>query len=92
MPLLPSPRKRHARKKEEAPAAEEVKSGEEWAHAADQADAKKLSLDEVRAALQTFTASKGVPAGIELLKKYGAGRISELEEANYAAFAADCAA
>jgi hypothetical protein len=55
-------------------------------------EAKSLSLDEVRAALQSFTASKGVPAGIELLKKYNAGRISELEEANYAAFAADCAA
>jgi hypothetical protein len=55
------------------------------------ADAKPLSLDEVRAALQQFTASKGVPAGIELLKKYNAGRISELAEENFAAFAAECA-
>lgn len=53
---------------------------------------KPLSLDEVRAALQQFTASKGVPAGIELLKKYNAGRISELAEENFAAFAAECAA
>jgi hypothetical protein len=56
------------------------------------ADAPALTLDEVRAALQQFTASKGVPAGIELLKKYNAGRISELAEENFAAFAAECAA
>lgn len=55
------------------------------------AQAKTLTLDEVRAALQQFTASKGVPAGIELLKKYNAGRISELAEEHFAAFAAECA-
>lgn len=70
---------------EDAPtqeAAPEVRSGQEWAKAA--------TLDDVRAALQTFTAANGVPAGIELLKKYGAARVSELAEANYAAFLADC--
>jgi hypothetical protein len=51
---------------------------------------KPLSLDEVRAALQQFTASNGVPAGIELLKKYNAARISELGEEHYGAFIADC--
>lgn len=54
-------------------------------------EAKPLTLDEVRAALQQFTASKGVPAGIELLKKFNAGRISELEEGDYASFVAECA-
>lgn len=54
--------------------------------------AKPLTLDEVRAALQQYTASKGVPAGIELLKKFGAGRISELDADNYASFVAECAA
>jgi len=52
---------------------------------------KPASLDEVRAALQAFTAKSGVPAGIELLKKYNAARISELEEQHYGAFIADCA-
>lgn len=53
---------------------------------------KPLTLDEVRAALQTFTASKGVPAGIELLKEFGAGRVSELDAGKYANFVAKCAA
>lgn len=54
--------------------------------------AKALSVDEVRAALQQFTAAKGVPAGVALLKEFGAGRISELDASNYAAFVARCAA
>lgn len=56
------------------------------------AEAKPLTIDEVRAALQQFTAAKGVPAGIELLKKFNASRISELAEDNYASFVAECAA
>lgn len=55
-----------------------------------QADPATFTIDEVRAALQQFTASKGVPAGIELLKKFGAGRISELAEGDYASFVAEC--
>lgn len=53
---------------------------------------RALSIDEVRAALQQYTAAKGVPAGIELLKKFSAGRISELAAEQYAAFVAECAA
>ena len=53
---------------------------------------KPLSLDEVRAALQQFTATKGVPAGIELLKTFDAGRISELVAGKYAEFVEACAA
>ena len=58
---------------------------------AGQSTDKKLTLDEVRAALQLFTSTNGVPAGIELLKKYGAGRVSELAEENFAAFVKECA-
>lgn len=54
------------------------------------ADPATFTIDEVRAALQQFTAAKGVPAGIELLKKFGAGRISELAEGDYASFVAEC--
>ena len=54
-------------------------------------DPATFTLDEVRAALQQFAADKGVPAGIELLKKFGAGRISELKEDDYASFIAECA-
>lgn len=62
------------------------------AEAAAASPSKVYSLDEVRAALQQFTAAKGVPAGIELLKKFGAGRISELADTDYASFVAECAA
>jgi hypothetical protein len=37
-----------------------------------------VSIDDLRAALQGFTSAKGMPAGIELLKKFGCSRISEL--------------
>ena len=77
----------------------EVKTGQEWQAAAvePQVEAqpeapKTITLDDVRGALQAFTAQKGVPAGIELLKKFGAGRISELAQENYAAFVQACAA
>ena len=85
----PAPEKKPRKKKEEVaepvvdttPVAEpETKSVSD----------KPASLDEVRAALQAFTAKSGVPAGIELLKKYNAARISELEEQHYGAFIADC--
>lgn len=70
----------------DAPAAvEETVSG------ADVSEAKPLTLDEVRAALQQFTTANGIPAGIALLKEFNAGRISELDASNYSAFAARCA-
>ena len=71
---------------EEAAAAEEP----EAPVVQETADPATFTIDEVRAALQQFTAAKGVPAGIELLKKFGAGRISELAEGDYASFVAEC--
>lgn len=94
----PAPEKK-GRAKKSAPSAEAQPESSEASGAADTTATattasptdKPLTLDEVRAALQAYTASKGVPAGIELLKKYGAGRISELAEGDFAAFVADCA-
>jgi hypothetical protein len=37
-----------------------------------------ISIDDLRAALQGFTSAQGMPAGIDLLKKFGCSRISEL--------------
>jgi hypothetical protein len=53
---------------------------------------KPITLDDVRAALQKFTSVSGIPAGIELLKKFGANRISELKAEDYAAFVEGCEA
>lgn len=50
----------------------------------------EATLDDVRTALQAFTADKGVPAGIELLKEFGAARISELKSEHYGAFIGKC--
>lgn len=90
----PTPEKKTRAKKSVATAGEvptsSTPAADTAASAASSTD-KPLTLDEVRAALQAFTAAKGVPAGIELLKKYNAGRISELAEENFAAFVADCA-
>lgn len=58
--------------------------------AAPAVDAKPLSLDEVRAALQLFTGKHGMQAAIKLLGEFGAGRISELKPEQYAAFAEKC--
>ena len=49
-----------------------------------------LTLDDVRAALQAFTATQGVPAGIALLKEYDAARISELKSEQYGDFIMAC--
>lgn len=54
------------------------------------ASAAAPTLDDVRAALQGFTGSKGVPAGIELLKEFAAARISELKAEQFAAFIEKC--
>lgn len=54
--------------------------------------AKPLTVDDVRAALQGFTAAHGVPAGLALLKTFGASRISELKAEDYPAFVKGCAA
>jgi hypothetical protein len=52
----------------------------------------RLSLDDVRACLQSFSRKNGVPASVELLKKYGASRISDLDVKHYEAFRAECGA
>lgn len=54
-------------------------------------DPAVFTLDEVRSALQQYTAAKGIGAGVALLKEFGAGRISELAEGDYASFVAGCA-
>lgn len=54
-------------------------------------DPAVFTLDEVRSALQQYTAAKGIGAGVALLKEFGAGRISELAESDYASFVAGCA-
>ncbi len=57
----------------------------------DASEPATYTLDDIRDALQTYTAAKGVPAGVELLKKYGAVRSSELAEQHYASFIKECA-
>jgi hypothetical protein len=52
----------------------------------------RLSLDDVRACLQSFSRKNGVPASVELLKKYGASRISDLDVKHYEAFRQECGA
>ena len=52
----------------------------------------RLSLDDVRARLQSFSRKNGVPASVELLKKFGASRISDLDVKHYGAFAQECEA
>lgn len=78
-----------------APSVPEAGSNAEVSDAVPTAKAasdKELSIDDVRAALQQFTVAHGVPKGIELLKEYGASRISELGAEHYAAFVEACAA
>lgn len=52
--------------------------------------AKAYTIDDVRAALQAFTAEHGMADGIALLKNFGAARVSELKVGDYAAFIAGC--
>lgn len=96
--------KRGRKPKVDAPEPEPITSGDEWKVPETKPDpqrdanpqpegepVKQLTLDDVRGALQQFTAEKGVPAGVELLKKFNAGRISELAAADYAEFVKACA-
>lgn len=45
-----------------------------------QESAQPITIDDLRAALQVFTAKNGIEAGKALLEKHGAGRISEMVE------------
>jgi hypothetical protein len=73
-PEVEKPKARKPKAKEEAPVAETPP----WVEAAPKA--QPLTIDDLRAALQRFTAKEGMPAGIELLKGFGCNRISELAE------------
>jgi len=58
-----------------------------------QESAQPITIDQLRAALQTFTAKNGIEAGMPLLAKYNARRISEMveqSEADKAAFIKEC--
>lgn len=50
--------------------------------------AQPITIDDLRDALQGFTAKNGIEAGKALLEKHGAGRISEMAEQPEAAKAA----
>lgn len=57
--------------------------------------AQPITIDDLRAALQVFTAKNGIEAGKALLEKHGAGRISEMAEQSEdakAAFIKECQA
>lgn len=56
-----------------------------------QATTGSLTLDDVRSALQKYTQKHSIEAGIELLKKFGAQRVSELAADRYAEFVGGCA-
>lgn len=49
-----------------------------------------LTVDDMRAALHSFSRKQGVPASAELLKKFDASRISDLNPARYADFLKEC--
>lgn len=74
---------------EETPENEQIQRVEP-APAAVEQSAKEYTIDDVRGALQAFTAKAGIEGGIQLLRNFGAQRISELKASDYAAFVAGC--
>ncbi|HEX3139921.1 MAG TPA: hypothetical protein VHQ87_07690, partial [Rhizobacter sp.] len=85
--------KRKAKPKEDTPAATPGPEVASPAANTDPVQAQHLTIDDLRAALQRFTAAHGMPAGIELLKGFECARISELAEKGddvKAAFVAKC--
>ena len=65
----------------------------EQAPAAPAQEAAPITIDDLRAALQVFTAKNGIEAGMPLLAKYNARRISEMAEQSEeakAAFIKEC--
>lgn len=78
---------------EETPENEEIPAVELAPAAVEQVPAEvaiPYTIDDVRAALQAFTAKAGIDGGIQLLKNFGAQRISELKASDYAAFVGAC--
>lgn len=55
-------------------------------------DTKAYTLDDVRAKLQAFTTAKTIDAGLDLLREFGASRVSEVKPEQYAEFMAKCEA
>lgn len=51
-----------------------------------------LTVDDMRAALQSFSRKHGVPASVDLLKKFDASRISDLAPSKYTDFLKECGA
>ena len=93
----PATDKKRGRKPKEVVAVERVKESASPVEPQSGTDAvvsaphdKPLTLDDVRAALQQYTAVKGIVEGMRLLRKYDAGRVSELSADKYSAFIAEC--
>ena len=93
-PASPAPEKKTRKAKvTEAAAPSQGNPGDSDAQSTPEPGAPSAAaptIDEVRAALQSFTTAKGMPAAIELLKSYNAGRISELKPEQYADFVKKC--
>lgn len=49
------------------------------------------TIDDVRGALQEYTVRHGVPAGVALVKEFGAERVGEINPGDYHAFVKRCA-
>lgn len=76
----------------EAPAPEPEAAPEPAPAPAPEAIGPALTVDDMRVALQSFSRKNGVPASVELLKKYNASRISDLAVDRYADFLKECGA
>lgn len=87
----PAPVKKRGRTKPEIREEPVFEAAPEPAPIAEPAEvAIPLTIDDVRAALQSYTAKAGIDGGIQLLKNFGAQRISELKAGDYAAFVEAC--
>lgn len=58
------------------------------AQAGPEVSEKSYTVDDVRKALQAYSGREGFPAAAELVKSFGASRITELKADDYAAFIA----
>lgn len=54
------------------------------------ASSAPVTIDDARAALTKLNAAKGLEVAKEALTKFGASRMADLKEADYAAFVAHC--
>lgn len=58
--------------------------------AGDTISSVEITIEDVRSALQSYSKAHSVAAAYELLKKYSATRISDLQPEHYASFVRDC--